>query len=182
MDYKNLIVFLTFLASCYSIRPELTPSCYQGYYFNREALECTPCSTCGENQVVRRNCFDDQDTLCGAFPELNFLRPQSSQVSTDEFRQKFDQTVAAVTTSTEILAEREDKWFTITMVLVGILVLTCAAGVIFVLVACIVCRRKDREIIYEPTYTTACTLLRDDVPVTKIGTVEQFRLVSERES
>lgn len=145
-----MLASLTLLASCICVRTEFNPSCYRGYYFNREVLECTPCSTCKDDQVVRRNCFNDQDTLCGALSEFQFIRPQKLREAADDFQQNLHQTAQVPTTSTEIVLESDDKWFTITMVLVGFLVVTCATGVIIVLVTCVVCRRKDREIIYEP--------------------------------
>ncbi|XP_053384922.1 uncharacterized protein LOC123536447 [Mercenaria mercenaria] len=183
MDYKSLIVLMAVFASCCGARSEFIPSCQQGFYFNRAAMECTPCSSCENHQVVRRKCFDDQDTYCGPLSEFQFIRPHSSLKSTEsKFPQVVDNTDEVPTTPTEFVTENGDKWFTITMVLVGILVVTCVTGVITVLVTCVVCRRKEREIICEPEYTSACALIVGDSPEAKTTLVEQFKLVSERAS
>ncbi|XP_060596585.1 uncharacterized protein LOC132750590 [Ruditapes philippinarum] len=182
MDFKNVIVLASVLVCCLASRPDIIYSCRQGYFFNLQTMECTPCSTCKDNQVIRRKCYEDQDTSCGPLSQFQFIRKHSASKSADSEVQQIARNTKVPTTSMDFVTENDDKWFTITMVLVGILVVTCVAGIIIVLVTCVVCRRKEREIICEPEFTSACALIVGDSPMSKTALVEQFKLVSERAS
>ncbi|KAL8580102.1 hypothetical protein ACOMHN_051270 [Nucella lapillus] len=49
--------------------------CPDGHYRDRRSSshghECRACSTCPVNQIIRRPCLEDSDTLCGPFSEFS---------------------------------------------------------------------------------------------------------------
>ena len=150
MDFKSVIVLVSVVVCCFAARPEVVYSCREGFFFNLETMECTPCSTCQDNEVIRRKCYANHDTSCGPLSQFQFIRTNEAPKSADIKHSQIAGNTKVPTTSMDFVTENDDKWFTITMVLVGILVVTCVAGVITVLVTCVVCRRKEREIICEP--------------------------------
>lgn len=144
MDYRQVILVLLSIVVC-SVNAR--HGCENGQYYSTRADACLPCSGCHDNEIIKRPCHRDQDTVCGVLKKFHFFHhhKQSNEEKTDIVAK----TTVYPTASSEIFDD-DEKWFTITMVLVGILVLTCVAGVIIVLVTCVVCKRKEREIICEP--------------------------------
>lgn len=140
------------------------PVCDNGFYWSHASGDCTPCTQCASNELQMRMCYGELDTMCVAWPKFNFLN-EPSRESDEKQRFESSKNTYQPTASTEILSSGssdDGKWFTVTMVLVGILVFTCVVGVVIVLIACVVCKRKDtREIIYDAGYISSSKLLQD---------------------
>ncbi|KAK7099307.1 uncharacterized protein [Littorina saxatilis] len=45
--------------------------CPENYYMTSDSDACRPCSTCPKNQIIRRPCTKDSNTLCGPFVEFH---------------------------------------------------------------------------------------------------------------
>ena len=155
---QSTVVFAVMLlvvvgASSASISPY---SCVQGQYFNRDKMACVPCSACPANQVPLRSCWKDRDTKCGTFGKFEFRQPISQQtvVANVDVKPKSDVThqLPVPQKTTVMVADNTsgDRWFTITMVLVGILVFMCLLSVVLLFVSCYVCKKNKREIICDP--------------------------------
>ncbi|XP_041367423.1 uncharacterized protein LOC121382023 isoform X2 [Gigantopelta aegis] len=48
-----------------------TSHCPPSQYFNRALLACMECSKCPINQIIRKPCLKNRDTICGPFKEFN---------------------------------------------------------------------------------------------------------------
>ncbi|KAL4225416.1 hypothetical protein ACF0H5_016106 [Mactra antiquata] len=177
MDYISQ--FTVLLMSIFVCSATTIDGCWPGLYYSHAKGECLPCSGCRDNEVIRRQCHKDQDTLCGVFTQFQFFHPYHGVKS--DSPQDVAKTTMPPTTSSEIFGN-DDKWFTVTIVMVGILVFTFVVSIIVVLVTCVFCRRKEREIVCEPGYTSSCALIGNDSPIVKTTLAERFKLVSERET
>lgn len=126
-------------------------NCPHMHYFNRASGECTPCSACKPDQVPHRQCYGDKDTKCGAMPPIDFGQHSSDNVVRPVSESSGSPSDHQQTATTMVVTDQnnEDKWFTITMILVCVLVLTCIIGVVAVLVFCVAYKQKQREIMRE---------------------------------
>lgn len=182
---KVLQRFLTALFCVVVSSSYVDAGCTVGMYYDHGTKSCVPCSLCPTNKIILRQCFNDVDTLCGTWKiDLNQTPFRQDAVdvvtskhveSVDNGMDAYQPTKQVQLTLQEEVAELDDKWFTITMVLVGFLVFACVTGLILVFYICIVCRRKQREIVCDSVYTSA--LLRDDTQTPP--KFEPFRIISQ---
>lgn len=141
------------------------PRCEHGFFWNRVSSECTPCTRCKDTEITQRLCYDDQDSVCTPWPKLHFLHNplQPSNAATNDVDVSAPRITELPTTAVEFATSEDNKWFTVTMILAGILVLATVAVVVVVLVTCVVCRRKKREIVtlYSAGFLSSRALLQD---------------------
>ena len=132
--------------------------CVQGEFYNIDLMDCVKCSDCPANQVPLRACWKTQDTLCGALGSFEFRQPlhhkrqpitsyQNIQPETDVTHQHPVPHQTTVEVAEDVSG---DRWFTITMVLVGILVVMCILGVVLLFITCYVCKKTKRDIVRDP--------------------------------
>ncbi|KAH3886302.1 uncharacterized protein LOC127842151 [Dreissena polymorpha] len=145
-----------------------TPSCPSMHFFVQEE-GCRKCSECSEGQVMLRPCYGDRDTTCGLFPWSEF---KGKPVTSDESSTPTPKTPSNDETLVWPEKTEGDRWFTITMVLVVILVIAMVGGIVALLVLCYVCRQRKLRAITEES---ACV----EEPLTKQISCEQFTLVRE---
>ena len=129
--------------------------CVQGEFYNVDLMDCVECSECPANQVPLRACWKTQDTLCGTLGEFEFRQPQRKPIiSSDDLQPETDVTnqhPVLHQTTVEVVEEVSgDRWFTITMVLVGILVVMCILGVVLLFITYYVCKKTKRDIVCDP--------------------------------
>lgn len=174
------VVFAVLQSTPASSNPYL---CLQGEFYSFDKMECVPCSDCPANQVHLRACSKDRDTLCGPLGKFQFRQPVFKQPVTADVdvnpETDVTQLLPVPKQTTVVVADdiSDSRWFTITMVLVGLLVFMCVLGVVLLFITCYVCKKnKKREIICDPVFTSS--LLRPDEE-TGIRKIEQFKLVTE---
>ena len=66
-------ITITFLLCVFSSKSEAGPTshCPPAQYFSRPLLMCMECSKCPINQIIRKPCSKNKDTICGPFKEFN---------------------------------------------------------------------------------------------------------------
>ena len=131
--------------------------CVQGEFYNSDVMDCVKCSDCPANQVPLRACWKNQDTLCGTLGKFQFRQPPFRQQpvrSSENVRTDTDITnLLPVPHQTTVEVAEDvsgDRWFTITMVLVGILVFMCILGVVLLFITCYVCKKTKRDVVCDP--------------------------------
>ena len=161
-NFLDKMEAMLFLAITYAVIQMLSASsvpylCVQGEFYNLDLMDCVKCSDCPANQVPLRACWKYQDSVCGTLGKFEFRQPTSQQqpiISSDDLQSKTDVThqlpVPHQTTVEVAEGVSGDRWFTITMVLVGILVFMCILGVILLFITCYVCKKTKREIDCDP--------------------------------
>ncbi|WAR01452.1 hypothetical protein MAR_008010 [Mya arenaria] len=177
MAYRVVIIALS-LVAC-GVAGSVSQTCGELEFYNNEARTCVPCRACPDGQVALRLCHDNRDTECGPFPwsmfhNSNPLPAEPVKATITSESQTSNAAAESRTASTVVLTDvsGEDRWFVITFVLVGVLVVAGVAAVISSIVLCYCCRqRKQREIICESTYVTT--------PLRQGDYIEQFQLVRE---
>ena len=125
-------------------------------YFNAKSGACEICTMCTDNDVVLRPCTATEDTLCGPmdFDANVFLQYEKGFEAADEstpaprIRISVESEHHQGAVPVELLS---DKWYKVSMVMLGILSFVCIGIVIYVGLACFVCKKKssDKEIIYQ---------------------------------
>ena len=134
-----------------------TQVCSEFEFYNKDLDKCQTCSVCPGNQVVLRLCYEDRDTECGNFAWSGKFEPLNTQKTIKETskspkneEQPQQQSAPTDTSSVVTEADSEDRWFHITMVLVGALVLMAIGGVVGVFALCLMNRKgKQPEVIYD---------------------------------
>ena len=125
--------------------------CARGEFFNRDVMDCVTCSECPANQVTLRLCWKDQDTVCGTLGKFQFRQPQRQPIiSSDDLQSEtvISQLPVQVAVAEDVSG---DRWFTITVVLVGFLVVLCIIGVILLFITCYVCKKTKGDITCDPS-------------------------------
>ena len=154
---------MLFIAATFAVTTQLLSasripySCAQGEFFNRDLMDCIKCSDCPTNQVPLRACWRDQDTICGTLGKFQFRQPSSRRqpVISSVVRQPETDVTHLLPvphqTTVEVAEDVSgDRWFTITMVLVGILVFMCILGVVLLFITCYVCKKTKRDVVCDP--------------------------------
>ena len=137
-------------------------SCAQGQFYNTDQMLCVPCSPCPANKFILRSCWGVRDTKCGTFGGKFQFRQPSKQISGSAVvkpKSEVTNQLPVPNKTTMMIADTTsgDRWFTITMVLVGILVFMSVLGVVLAIVSCYVCKKnKQREIICDPGKHKTC--------------------------
>ena len=151
METRLIIAaFTVFFCLQSSTASDLESKCSTGFYFKLKTEKCTPCSACAKNQIYLRQCYGTRDTMCATLGNFEFRQKSLGKNAKTEVMFELPKHKEEHTTETSTTLVSEDKWFAVTMVLVGILVFTCVLGVILVFVTCYMCKKKEREIIYDP--------------------------------
>ena len=132
--------------------------CVQGEFYNSDLMDCVKCSDCPANQVPLRACWKNQDTFCGTLGKFQFRQPPSQRqpvISSDDIQPETDVIhLLPVPHQTTVEVAEDvsgDRWFTITMVLVGILVFMCVLGVVLLFITCYVCKKTKRDVVCDPS-------------------------------
>lgn len=153
---ETMMLYLTILLTVVQVLSAAsTPYlCIHGEFFSHDQMACLQCSDCPANQVPLRACWKDQDTVCGPLGKFEFRQPFQRPVIAKEAQSETVAThqLPVPHQTTVVVAEdvSSDRWYTITMVLVGILVCMCILGVILIFITCYVCKKTKREIVCDP--------------------------------
>lgn len=147
MDSKIRMAVFASMVALVQIAVADIRDCGDGYYFSFEENDCVQCSECSGNLIIRTPCSMVKDTICGPFVEFNnFLqRPRSN--TTLNWGEQPDNQQTQYPTS----VDKDRKWYTLAMALLGILSVISVFGVVYIVVVCFVCknRRQEKEISYD---------------------------------
>lgn len=134
---------------------EDVPDCLDGFYFNSELNGCKRCSECDGNLIIRYPCTVEEDTVCGPFVEFDkFLqRPANTSYNWEDQSLPENQQTQFPTS-----VDKDRKWYTLAMALLGILSVISVFGVVYIVVVCFVCkkRRQDKEVAYDAGKYAMC--------------------------
>ncbi|KAK3611613.1 hypothetical protein CHS0354_018306 [Potamilus streckersoni] len=151
--------------------------CNEGNYFDRHQRDCVPCSECQENQLILRVCHGHVDTKCGKFADFDFQQAANSKVMDDTRNQPQNRALETGTSDNiektvkpDQVAE-DDSWYSITIILVGVLVAGIIAVAVLATIACVMYRKK-RD--YDPAASS--TLIQ---PMESIDKMDNFKVVYE---
>ena len=143
MSSACVLFVLAVVFVCGVTRGAVAVNCPDMQYFDRKTNQCAPCSSCPPNKAFYRKCYGVYDTQCGRMPMVqlpNFnVLPNEPEVHSQP-----------TTTPLKISeTDKKDKWVTLTMILIVIIVLTCLLGVLAVVVFCFAYRHKQRAFLEE---------------------------------
>lgn len=140
MKLQAIFAIVLTLFACACARP----SCSFNQYYSVNEAQCNKCTACPINNIILEPCGKYTDTQCGRWKDWTFNFKQKSKTEQKSTESKVEET----NKSTESFDSHH--WFTIAMVLLGILCFLCVCIAGYVIVACFVWKRKDKEIIYNP--------------------------------
>lgn len=156
ISYASVVFLLSVMCNlvyCNSIAPsnDKTP-CRKGQYYNQHLERCRACRRCPKNQVVINPCEMFKDIHCGPLTDLwkGFnLKPigatqkKSNPVTTVA---KVDDAPSDSGTVTVGMFQISEEWYTISMVLLGILCVVSIALTVYIILVCFVCKKKKRSV------------------------------------
>ena len=163
MTTEMAIWFLTLL--CVSVITESALSvCPTSHYFNLTEFKCKPCSKCPINQIIRKPCVKDRDTVCGPFREFNQFHqaPNNGELnpgfpftdtdtsdkqsqnagspSKDNRLSPYDTTTSDSSRGTVVdltsVSSGERQWRTLAIALIGILCVVSVCLISFIFLFC----------------------------------------------
>lgn len=125
------IIFTVLFDSCKCVRFP----CNTGQYFDEKSNSCIKCSSCRDNEVVRRTCGGISDTVCGPFYEFkSFLKNNNKH---------FEQPMSV---SKELRTDvKEDTWYIVTLVMIGCLCISSVILVVLVVVLVSIYRKRVKK-------------------------------------
>lgn len=142
MKLQTIFAIVLTIFACAHARP----SCSFNQYYSTTDAQCKDCMACPINNIILEPCGKNTDTKCGPWKDWSFSFKQKSKAEQMSTESKVDES----NKSTESFDSHH--WFTIAMVLLGILCFLCVCIAGYIIVACFVWKRKDKEIIYNPVY------------------------------
>ncbi|KAK3611618.1 hypothetical protein CHS0354_018312 [Potamilus streckersoni] len=127
--------------------------CSEGEFYDTDAMVCTMCSECPENLIVLRVCSDRLNTFCGPFPNFKFKSSMDSGTYTvlkSDREEEEEEMTPKTTKASQMEHLQSGTWYTISLVLLGILSVLFLFLTFFVVVTCYICkhRRQDKEYSY----------------------------------
>lgn len=158
MKLPTSIVVMHMLFACAYCRNTLSP-CGLNQFYNVENEKCTDCTECPSDTIVLTTCGWFSDIKCQPLAGLKFdyIVPQNSAKWTSKGDKK-----STLSRNTSVMSKENDEqehfnshqWFTIAMILLGILCFLSVCLAAYIVIACFVCRNKnkDKEIIYNPVF------------------------------
>lgn len=151
MNMMNSVVILSGILAFVYARSAKT-QCKTMEYYDRETETCKSCRIdCPPNLIIVKPCGWYSDTTCGNLP-LDFTFNLNTEGTVDNGNGGVSQPTSLVHTEIEETFDG-NRWFTIAMVLSGVICVMCLCISAYAIVACI-CKdmKKNKEIIYNPVY------------------------------
>lgn len=186
MEYKYFIFCITVAfvtATNHESDDGSNLNCPPKNYFDFSSNKCKECTKCGSNQIIRKPCELLSDARCGPFFEFdkfhqaknNNLLPaygngskngpfsggsakiHVEHIDNSEFAT--DRTDGNVDPSAPVEVNKDEKWYTLAMVLLGVLCVVSLFVVLYIVMVCFVCKKRteEKQVIYDPEFTTPLT-------------------------